>query len=176
MSKILSIFKKGWLFSFLIVIALAALIWFVGPTINIYRVRPLDSETVRLIVISIIVVLWIVWLIWSGYQARKRNQSMLDDMADNSASELSNDQLSIQEESSQLDNRLKESLTQLKQTRLNDNNKKGKDEYLYQLPWYMIIGYPGSGKTTLLANSNLNFPLNHDKNDKHISGEGGTRY
>lgn len=176
MNKILSIFKKGRLFSFLVVIALAALIWFVGPTINIYRVRPLDSETVRLIVISIIVVLWLVWLIWSSYQARKRNQSMLDDMADNSASELSNDQLSIQEESSQLDNRLKEALTQLKQTRLNNNNKKGKDEYLYQLPWYMIIGYPGAGKTTLLSNSNLHFPLTHDNNDKHLSGEGGTRY
>ncbi|MDC9595426.1 type VI secretion system membrane subunit TssM [Xenorhabdus anantnagensis] len=31
--------------------------------------------------------------------------------------------------------------------------------YLYQLPWYVIIGAPNSGKTTMLANSGLPFPL-----------------
>ena len=32
-------------------------------------------------------------------------------------------------------------------------------QYLYQLPWYVIIGAPGSGKTTALVNSGLQFPL-----------------
>ena len=31
--------------------------------------------------------------------------------------------------------------------------------YLYELPWYVIIGAPGSGKTTALLNSGLQFPL-----------------
>ncbi|MGV6809731.1 MAG: type VI secretion system membrane subunit TssM [bacterium] len=176
MEKIISLFKKGRLFSFLAVIALVALIWFLGPSLSIYRIRPLDSETVRLILIASIIVIWLIWLIWSSYQARKRNQALLNDISDNAGSELSNDQLSMQEEASQLDHRLKAALTQLKQSRLGDNGKKGKHEYLYQLPWYMIIGYPGSGKTTLLANSNLHFPLTQDNHDKHLSGEGGTRY
>ncbi|WP_273890733.1 hypothetical protein, partial [Serratia marcescens] len=32
-------------------------------------------------------------------------------------------------------------------------------QYLYQLPWYVIIGAPGAGKTTALVNSGLHFPL-----------------
>ncbi|HHC74044.1 MAG TPA: type VI secretion system membrane subunit TssM, partial [Thiothrix sp.] len=176
MEKIISIFKKGRLFSFLAVIALVALIWFLGPSLSIYRIRPLDSETVRLILIASIIVIWLIWLIWSSYQARKKNQAMLSDISDNADSELSNDQLSMQEEASQLDSRLKTALAQLKQSRLGESGKKGKNEYLYQLPWYMIIGYPGSGKTTLLANSNLHFPFTQDNHEKHLSGEGGTRY
>ena len=31
--------------------------------------------------------------------------------------------------------------------------------YLYDLPWYVIIGPPGAGKTTALVNSGLKFPL-----------------
>ena len=30
--------------------------------------------------------------------------------------------------------------------------------YLYELPWYLIIGAPGSGKTTALQNSGLTVP------------------
>ena len=35
----------------------------------------------------------------------------------------------------------------------------GKGDYLYDLPWYVIIGPPGAGKTTALVNSGLKFPL-----------------
>lgn len=31
--------------------------------------------------------------------------------------------------------------------------------WLYQLPWYVVIGLPGSGKTTAIVNSGLDFPL-----------------
>ena len=31
--------------------------------------------------------------------------------------------------------------------------------YLYEQPWYAIIGPPGAGKTTALLNSGLRFPL-----------------
>ena len=35
----------------------------------------------------------------------------------------------------------------------------GKQTFLYELPWYIIIGPPGAGKTTALVNSGLKFPL-----------------
>src|SRR6185369_4072284 len=47
--------------------------------------------------------------------------------------------------------------------------------YVYQLPWYVIIGAPGAGKTTALANSGLEFPLASRLGKKVIRGVGGTR-
>src|SRR5207302_3715865 len=47
--------------------------------------------------------------------------------------------------------------------------------YLYQLPWYVIIGAPGAGKTTALLNSGLNFPLAGKLGRGPVRGVGGTR-
>ena len=52
-----------------------------------------------------------------------------------------------------LKDRMKDALATLKKA------GGGKSEYLYDLPWYIIIGPPGAGKTTALVNSGLKFPL-----------------
>ncbi len=49
---------------------------------------------------------------------------------------------------------------------------KKKGDYVYDLPWYIIIGHSGTGKTQALVNSGLNFPLAKSK----VAGAGGTRY
>ena len=52
-----------------------------------------------------------------------------------------------------------------------------KGSYLYDLPWYLLIGPPGSGKTTALVNSGLKFPLSsRGATPAAIAGVGGTRY
>ncbi|TFW14753.1 type VI secretion system membrane subunit TssM, partial [Duganella callida] len=48
-------------------------------------------------------------------------------------------------------------------------------QYLYQLPWYMLVGAPGSGKTTTLLHSGLKFPLADALGPGAIGGVGGTR-
>ena len=45
--------------------------------------------------------------------------------------------------------RMNEALETLKRS-------SGKQNFLYDLPWYVIIGPPGAGKTTALVNSGLN--------------------
>ena len=40
-------------------------------------------------------------------------------------------------------------------------------QWVYQLPWYIIIGPPGSGKTTALVNSGLRFPLAEQPARRH---------
>lgn len=47
--------------------------------------------------------------------------------------------------------------------------------YLYQLPWYLVIGVPGSGKTTALANARLGAPLSDGTEPQPIANLGGTR-
>lgn len=54
--------------------------------------------------------------------------------------------------------------------------KSGGASYLYDLPWYVIIGPPGAGKTTALRNSGIEFPLSNADDDGVVSGFGGTRY
>jgi type VI secretion system protein ImpL len=69
-----------------------------------------------------------------------------------------------------LKERMKDALTTLKKA------GAGKSGYLYDLPWYIIIGPPGSGKTTALVNSGLKFPLAQGATPAAVSGVGGTRY
>ncbi|MBK1842063.1 type VI secretion system membrane subunit TssM [Azospirillum sp. YIM B02556] len=47
--------------------------------------------------------------------------------------------------------------------------------YLYQLPWYLVIGAPGSGKTTALANTGLAAPLVPGTVTGPLAGLAGTR-
>ena len=55
--------------------------------------------------------------------------------------------------------------------------RQGKRDYLYDLPWYVLIGPPGSGKTTALVNSGLKFPLSPRRQRRRRSPAlGGTRY
>ena len=55
--------------------------------------------------------------------------------------------------------------------------KSGGATYLYDLPWYVIIGPPGAGKTTALRNSGIEFPVSGDDGDDGgMEGFGGTRY
>ncbi len=54
--------------------------------------------------------------------------------------------------------------------------KSGGASYLYDLPWYIIIGPPGAGKTTALRNAGIEFPLSNAEDAGVVSGFGGTRY
>lgn len=62
--------------------------------------------------------------------------------------------------------RMQEALAKLK--------KSGGKTYLYDLPWYVIIGPPGAGKTTALKNSGIEFPGSENLADG-VEGFGGTR-
>ncbi|AUH33521.1 type VI secretion system membrane subunit TssM [Paracoccus tegillarcae] len=64
-------------------------------------------------------------------------------------------------------------LAERMETALATLKKSGGASYLYDLPWYVIIGPPGAGKTTALANSGIEFPLSQSE---AVSGFGGTRY
>jgi type VI secretion system protein ImpL len=167
MKRILGILTAKWFITLLGAIALSLIVWFIGPLIAVADSRPLDSEIVRLIVVMGIVFVWGLINIFARVKEARTNDQMtaaLTQAKDAAGGEAD-------EEITHLRKRLEESLGLLKKGAGN----KGRGRYLYQLPWYMMIGPPGSGKTTALQNSGLNFPLAAKYGKDPVKGVGGTR-
>jgi type VI secretion system protein ImpL len=162
-------------------IALALVIWFIGPLISIAGFAPLGSAMVRLIIIGAIVLFFILRAVWRKIKARKNNAQLLDGLVKSSEAP---GQPAQSEEVLALRKRFEEAVRVLKETRSAQNAKKGgmarllsvgSARYLYELPWYVFIGAPGSGKTTALINSGLRFPLAEKLGAHQLKGIGGTR-
>jgi type VI secretion system protein ImpL len=167
MKRILGVLTAKWFVTLIGAIALSLIVWFIGPLIAVADKRPLESDMVRLIVVMGIVFLWGLVNIFSRVKEKRTNDQMtqaLTQAKDAAGSEAG-------EEIALLRKRLEESLALLKK----GAGSKGKGRYLYQLPWYMLIGPPGSGKTTALQNSGLNFPLAAKYGKDPVKGVGGTR-
>lgn len=172
MKKYLAIFKQRWFWQLLGLVALGLLIWFVGPLISVGSVAPLAGLWTRIIVIAVLLLLLVGSWLWRRWQATKKARAMEaelvgaeEDDADGADAQL---------------NELQERFTSA--VELLKKSRKGKrdlsERWLYELPWYVIIGPPGSGKTTLLANSDLEFPLAGELGQDggiEIKGIGGTR-
>ncbi|HFD87260.1 MAG TPA: type VI secretion system membrane subunit TssM, partial [Gammaproteobacteria bacterium] len=173
MKKILGFLTQRWFLTLLGVIALSLFIWFLGPLFAFAGYAPLDSEYSRLIAIGILFIIWLVSRIWAFLRARKKNSDIMQGMvATTPESALTPAEQASKEELQILRERMEEALGELKNARLGSGSRR---QFLYQQPWYIIIGPPGSGKTTLLRNSKLKFPLAERFGDQAIRGIGGTR-
>ncbi len=164
-------FKNKWVIQFLGLAALSLILWFVGPLISVAGNAPLESLIVRGVVILVLLLIWGVWVFWSIRRTQRQQAKMAEDLsaADRSISEA---ELDADMEVNELKGNFESALNILKQS--NSKSKQGK-HFLYDLPWYIIIGPPGSGKTTALINSGLEFPLADRLGKNAIKGVGGTR-
>jgi type VI secretion system protein ImpL len=155
------------------ILALCILVWFVGPLLAIAGKVLLKSDTSRLLTILIIVVIWALYNLIKQSRSQKKEQKLMDDL---SAPKEDSNQPSISEaqskEISDLQKKFEYALRLLKSTRSKGWHDQ---QFLYELPWYVIIGAPGCGKTTLLENSELNFPLADEFDQIDVKGVGGTR-
>ncbi len=149
--------------------ALAVAVWFVGDVLVLFGRRPLGSDTSRGVLAALIVLAWIAFEVTRMWRARAENLKLIRGIsgADDSSAEAK-----ASREIETLRKRFTESMGVL-QSRLR--NRAGDRQYLYQLPWYVIIGAPGSGKTTALINSGLRFPLESSGAGHAVKGVGGTR-
>ncbi|CDS48402.1 IcmF-related protein [Polaromonas sp. CG9_12] len=184
MKKLLGLIFHPWLLAALGVLALSVAIWIIGPMIAIDRWRPLESERARWIFIGGFVALVLLRQAWRGWKARRTNTHVVAQLTAVAPSPAANDPASA--EVAVLQQRFNQALEQLRQARFTSGRKGpgavwsdfsariGK-RYLYELPWYVIIGAPGSGKTTALLNSGLNFPLSSTMGEHSVRGIGGTR-
>ena len=149
------LFKQGWFRKFLIVLgvlAIIAAIWFGFPMTG---VEFLQSPWLRGGVIgAILLIIFLSWFVrWN--KRRKAAKALEEAIVEEPVGD-----------GKVLAERMGEALTKLK--------KSGGKTYLYDLPWYVIIGPPGAGKTTALRNSGIEFP-GSDGESAALEGFGGTR-
>lgn len=161
-------------------VLLSLSIWCIGPLVYIKPYQPLESEQVRWWLIFAIFALWFLKLFIGWWRSRSMNTRMLGAMLRFTLTNETKRELGPgAEEVLELEGRFKEAIQVLGRTRFGqtENGLIGRltKRYVYQLPWYLIIGSPGSGKTTALVNSGLSFPLADKFGKGSIRGVGGTR-
>ncbi len=125
----------------------------------------------RMLTILFVVVLWGLNNLRVQIAASRNDQRMIEGLTS-----TDNDNSLLDEASDEkLDHLSKDfdaALALLKQSRAKSTRG---NQFLYELPWYVIIGPPGSGKSTVLSNSGLNFPLLDKFGKDKVRGVGGTR-
>jgi type VI secretion system protein ImpL len=112
-------------------------------------------------------VLWGLLVLLFRLRSKRKNEKLVEEVAKGAAG----DPGASAEEAAALARRFQEALAQLKASRLGGARRS----WLYQLPWYIVIGPPGAGKTTALVNSGLKFPLEGTAGKGKLQGVGGTR-
>ncbi|WP_338567742.1 type VI secretion system membrane subunit TssM [Pseudomonas canadensis] len=140
-----TVLRKSWVYSLLLVLSSALLVWFFGPLLAVDDYRFWQSPTSRLLTISGFLLLWGLAMVVVG----ARRTVWLNQPAEH---ERHQRQALINDEIRQVRERFKEALQALKTSRrYGERSERWRDE----LPWYLLIGEQGSGKTSLLAASGL---------------------
>ncbi|WP_197504173.1 type VI secretion system membrane subunit TssM [Mesorhizobium sp. WSM3873] len=147
------------LFSLLALAGFSAAVWYAGPLIRYADTRPLGPVWLRTTIIGVAVALLALFYGIRFWQARKAQKAIETGIV------RSGDR---NDDSGVLEARMSEAIATLKQS-------SGRRNFLYEIPWYIIIGPPGAGKTTALVNSGLKFPLAGSGNAQPLAGVGGTR-
>ena len=181
-----------------------ALVWFVGPLVAIGGVAPLAGERARWLAVSAVLVLAATYAVWRAAQAGRNNRRLMDGLAGPDESTVRHEfagqpqgrqpEYAARGTSSErgpagaatpapgakdveaIGARFEQAVALLKRRRVGTKGSRlGGRPYVYELPWYVIIGAPGAGKTTALVHSGLQFPLEAQIGGKMIRGIGGTR-
>lgn len=135
-------------------------VWFAGPMLGFGDTRPLESAYLRAPIIAaslaVLAAFYGFRLMRKLKAQRALERAIVEDDDDGTDASI-------------LKTRMSEALATLKRTARHR-------DFLYDLPWYIVIGPPGAGKTTALVNSGLRFPLAGSDKAQPVSGVGGTRY
>jgi type VI secretion system protein ImpL len=154
----------------------AALVWFIGPLVAIAGHVPLAGEPARWAAIAALITLALLRALWRRAAAARRNRKLIDGLVGDArrAAAPGDKEVAV------VAQRFEKAVAVLRSERIGQGKRhwwqalSGRP-YIYQLPWYIIIGAPGAGKTTALVNSGLDFPLATELGRTAVRGIGGTR-
>ena len=158
MRAVLRFLGSRWFLTFVGVVLLGVLVWLFGPFLSW-----LEDWQPRVIVIAAMVLLWAGLNFWLDRRRRKREAALVRGVTavDPAAAASADEAAAVHE-------KLTTALSLLRKA-------SGSRGYLYDQPWYVIIGPPGAGKTTALLNADLSFPLAAEMGQSAVAGVGGTR-
>ena len=157
----------GWSLSAIGVTCLCLLVWHAGPLLALGPWRPLEPVVARALtvgVIALVYAVWAVWMLWTLMRDDAAFAARVLGRGKPAPKELARDE--VREVSAIVH----QSVAQLRRMHLTVAGGAGfawawmrrvveGRRYLYELPWYMIIGSAGVGKTSVLLNSGLKFPV-----------------
>ena len=152
MSRFFHLLVSRWTLSLVGTALLGGLAWVFGPLLP-----ALADWPIRLALVLVMLLVWAVANLALELLRHRREATLEAGLTSQAA-----------EETAALRDKLNMALGLLKRTR----RTRG---YLYEQPWYAIIGPPGAGKTTALLNAGLHFPLAAELGKGAVSGVGGTR-
>jgi type VI secretion system protein ImpL len=159
MNAVVAFLVARWALSFIGTALLAALLWFFGPFLS-----ALEGWGVRAAIIGLMLLVWAGVNLALDWRRRQRERALAEGVAARTDPAAT----AAAEEVAALRDKLTQALDLLKRAR-------GTRGYLYEQPWYAIIGPPGAGKTTALVNAGLRFPLAAEMGAGAVAGVGGTR-
>lgn len=154
------------------VAALCAAIWFGGALLVVGEWMPLAAPGTRALAAGLVGLAFLGGSLLRLALARRANARMIRSLLD-SGTMATAGETGDAEELAILRQRFEEALATLKDTLFA--GRKG-DAYLFELPWYVILGAPHTGKTTILRNSGLDFPLGRSHGREPVPGLGATRH
>lgn len=162
--------RQRWVVSLAGALALALLVWFLAPLVTLGDFRPLEDTLPRLLLIVMILAGWVLVNHQRDTQERAANERFVDALS--SAGGKDPDQVASAEELAVVRDRLDAALDRLRTQRMGP---RWGGQWVYQLPWYLVIGAPGSGKTTALAAAGLGSPFGEGPQALQFGAMGGTR-
>lgn len=139
---------RVWVWSLLLVLSGAAVVWFLGPLLAVDDHRVWQGATARLVTISLMFLLWGVVMALTGTEGASMRQRP----------ERQQPLRWAEDERRQVRSRFKKAMHLLKTSRhYGEHNAR----WRHELPWYLLIGEPGSGKTQLLATAGMPLALDY---------------
>ena len=171
----LTMFSWSSMWSIFGFISVVSAIWFAGPAIAIDKYKPLDTVMARVIAIVVVSLIFLGIYLFKLYKTKKMNEHVMEEIK---ASDLGEKKVQL----TTGDSELREQFSNIDSILLREQSKNNKNffqrlfsnnsEYIYQKPWFIVVGAPGVGKTSAILNSGLTFPIG---TTDHVSKLVGTR-
>lgn len=143
-----TVLGRVWIWSLLLVLSCAAVVWFLGPLLAVDDHRIWQGPAARLVTISLMFLLWGVVMALTGARGASMRQRP----------ERQQRLRWGEGEHRQVRSRFRKAVHLLKTSRhYGEHNAR----WRHELPWYLLIGEPGSGKTQLLATAGMPLALDY---------------
>lgn len=158
---LLVLWLVNWSMSIIGISILCLVIGFVTPLLALGDVHPFAPLWVRLTLIGFILLVYALYGLYRLWRALRMDEQLLRRFLHPRGEEVPVAG-EIKADLRTVSHIVTQAVRQLKQLRVDMPGWRkifeGK-RFLYELPWFMVVGSPGDGKTTALLNTGLQFPL-----------------